>query len=159
MCCCLGEGLGQHETQDAKCPGPGSRWGLLFYLPRCAYPGREPSKGSVTARSREGLTSSLPVGASSFSPSEGAIGPERGPKETLWGRTCFHGVGPVSGLPLCRFDNPTCRPGSGIYGATKAKPSVSSPGPTALLSELRSIRIVGKLLTSRRFSPHRKTLT
>jgi len=153
LCCCLGEGLGQHETQDAKCPGPGSRWGLLFYLPRCAYPGRELSKGSVTARSREGLTSSLPVGASSFSPSEGAIGPERGPKKNLWGENM---------LPWCWASdshNPICRPGSGIYGGTKAKPSVSSPGPTALLSELRSIRIVGKLLTSRRFSPHRKTLT
>jgi len=154
--------LGQHETQDAKCPGPGSRWGLLFYLPRCAYPGRDLSKSSVTARSREGLTSSLPhfltsslphflissllVGASSFPQAKARSGRNEALK-------------PVSGLPLCRFDNPICRPGSGIYGGTKAKPSVSSPGPTALLSELRSIRIVGKLLTSRRFSPHRKTLT
>ena len=104
------------------------------------------------------LTSSLLVGASSFPQAKARSGRNEALKKPL-GENMLPWCWASEWTPTVPVRQPNMPPRSGIYGGTKAKPSVSSPGPTALLSELRSIRIVGKLLASRRFFPHLKTLT
>src|SRR6516164_7471607 len=78
-------GIGAARNSRRQVSWPRLALGPFVLLAALRISGARAFQGSVTARSREGLTSSLPVGASSFSPSEGAIGPERGPKKTSGG--------------------------------------------------------------------------